>query len=165
MPRIAELLYLMLPAYLANMTPPFTRFWHGWNAPVNERWLGSHKTVVGALAGILVAVAAAFAQSRIDWTGSVVDYGEWPIVGLLLGIGAIGGDIVKSFCKRRMKIAPGRRWIPADQLDFGVGSLILISVLIHLSWIEIAEILAITFAGDILVNQIAYRLHIRDTAW
>lgn len=163
--RIAELLYLMLPAYLANMTPPFTRFWHGWNAPVNEHWLGSHKTVVGALAGIVVAVAAAFVQSRIGWTGSLVDYREWLLIGLLLGAGAMGGDIVKSFFKRRMKIAPGSRWIPADQLDFGVGAIILISVLIQLSWIDVAEILAITFAGDILINQVAFRLRIRDTAW
>ncbi|MGZ7032289.1 MAG: CDP-archaeol synthase [Thermoanaerobaculia bacterium] len=165
MTHIAELLYLMVPAYLANMTPPFTRFWHGWNAPVNERWLGSHKTVVGALAGIFVALVAAFVQSRIDWTGSLVDYDRWPLVGMLLGIGAIGGDIAKSFFKRRMKIAPGGRWIPADQLDFGIGALILISALVRLSWIDIAEILAITFVGDILVNQIAFRLHIRDTAW
>ncbi len=165
MARIAELLYLMVPAYLANMAPPFTRFWRGWNAPVNERWLGSHKTVVGALAGILAGLVAAFVQSRIDWSGSLVDYHRWPLVGMLLGLGAIGGDIAKSFFKRRMKIAPGGRWIPADQLDFGIGALILISVLVRLSWADIAEILAITFVGDILVNQIAFRLHIRDTAW
>lgn len=165
MSRITELLYLMMPAYLANMTPPFTRFWHGWNAPVSERWLGSHKTVVGALAGILVALGAAFVQSRMDWTGSLVDYRQWPLIGLLLGAGAIGGDILKSFFKRRMKIAPGGRWIPADQLDFGIGALILISPLAHLSWTDVAAILAITFAGDILINHVAFRLHIRDTAW
>ncbi len=80
--------------------------------PISERWLGSHKTVIGADAGISVALIAAFVQSRIQWSGSLVDYDRWPLIGLLLGAGAIGGDMVKSFFKRRLKIAPGDRWIP-----------------------------------------------------
>jgi CDP-2,3-bis-(O-geranylgeranyl)-sn-glycerol synthase len=163
--RIAELLYLMAPAYLANMAAPFARFWRGWNRPISERWLGSHKTVVGGVAGISAALIAAFVQSRIHWRGSIVDYDRWTLVGLLLGVGAIGGDMAKSFVKRRVKIAPGDRWIPADQLDFGIGALLLIAQVAGLSWIDAAVILAITFVGDILVNQVAFRLHIRDTAW
>lgn len=163
--RIAQLLYLMLPAYLANMTPPFARFWRGWNRPISERWLGSHKTVVGGVAGVAVALVTAFVQSRIQWRGSIVNYDGWPLIGLLLGAGAIGGDMAKSFFKRRLKIAPGERWIPADQLDFGIGALLLIAPISALSWIDAAVILAITFAGDILVNQVAFRLGIRDTAW
>jgi len=27
--RLLELVYFMLPAYVANMSPPFTRFWRG----------------------------------------------------------------------------------------------------------------------------------------
>lgn len=165
MGRVAELLYLMSPAYLANMAAPFARFWNGWNRPISERWLGSHKTVVGAVAGISVALIVAFVQSRIQWRGSIVDYDRWPLIGLLLGAGAIGGDMAKSFFKRRVKIAPGDRWIPADQLDFGIGALVLIAPISGLSWIDGTVILAITFLGDILVNQIAFRLHIRDTAW
>jgi CDP-2,3-bis-(O-geranylgeranyl)-sn-glycerol synthase len=163
--RVAELLYLMSPAYLANMSAPFVRFWKGWNRPISERRLGSHKTVVGAVAGISVALISAFVQSRIQWRGSLVDYDRWPLIGLLLGVGAIGGDILKSFFKRRLKIAPGDRWIPADQLDFGVGALLLMAPIASLSWIDATVILAITFVGDILVNQVAFRLHIRDSAW
>ena len=110
-------------------------------------------------------MVAAFAQSRVQWHGSIVDYDRCPFIGLLLGVGAIGGDIVKSFFKRCMKIAPGGRWIPADQLDFGIGALILISSMAHLLWLDVAIVLAITFVGDIIVNQIAFKLRIRDTAW
>lgn len=163
--RVAELLYLMSPAYLANMIAPFARFWKGWNRPISERWLGSHKTVVGAVAGISVALIATFVQSRIQWRGSLVGYDHWPLMGLLLGAGAIGGDTLKSFFKRRLKIAPGGRWIPADQLDFGIGALLLIAPMAGLSLSDAAIVLAITFVGDILVNQVAFRLRIRDTAW
>ena len=165
MTRIVQLIYLMLPAYLANMTPPFTRFWRGWNRPVSERLFGSHKTVVGAVAGILVALITAWLQSRIAWDGNLIDYARWPLVGLLLGVGAIGGDIIKSYFKRRLKIPPGARWIPADQVDFVSGALVLVSSIARISLVDALIILAITFFGDILVNQIAFRLHLRDTAW
>ena len=163
--RVVQLLYLMAPAYFANMTPPFTRFWSGWNRPISERWLGSHKTVIGALSGVIVAVATAVVQGRIGWQGGIVDYQRWPVIGLLLGVGAIGGDIAKSYFKRRLGIAPGGRWVPADQLDFVIGAVALIAPLARFTLLDVATILAISFVGDLAVNQIAFRLGIRETMW
>lgn len=163
--RAVQLLYLMAPAYLANMTPPFVRFWHGWNRPICERWLGSHKTVVGAASGIFVAMATASVQRAIAWDGSLIPNARWPLVGLLLGIGAIGGDAIKSFAKRRVGIVPGQRWIPFDQLDFVVGALALVAAWAALSWADVGVVLVLSFGGDIAVNQIAYRLGIRETKW
>ena len=163
--HIAQLVYLMAPAYLANMTPPFVRFWPGWNRPISERWLGSHKTVVGGVAGVVTALLVAFVQARVAWAGSLVDYAHWPLIGALLGVGAIGGDAAKSFLKRRRGIPAGARWIPADQLDFVVGALVLIQAIARLSWADIALTCAFTFVGDIVVNQVAFRLGVRDTAW
>jgi CDP-2,3-bis-(O-geranylgeranyl)-sn-glycerol synthase len=163
--RVGQLLYLMAPAYLANMAPPFARFWTGWNRPISERWLGSHKTVVGAVAGLGVAMIAALLQARIHWSGGVVDYARWPLIGLLLGGGAVSGDLAKSFVKRRLGIAPGARWIPADQLDFVIGALALIAPLANFSLWDITITLAITFVGDVMVNQLAFRFGVRNTAW
>jgi hypothetical protein len=67
MRHVVQLMYLMLPAYLANMTPPFARYWTGWNHPFSRRWLGAHKTVVGFCAGGVVAVAVTFMQSAVNW--------------------------------------------------------------------------------------------------
>jgi CDP-2,3-bis-(O-geranylgeranyl)-sn-glycerol synthase len=163
--RLTQLVYLMAPAYVANMTPPFSRFWPGWNRPISERLLGSHKTVIGALGGVLAAVITAGIQAKAHWRGASIDYTHWPIVGLLLGVGAIGGDVVKSFIKRRMNIPPGGRWIPADQLDFSIGALALIAPMARLSLSDIGLVLLVTFVGDIGVNHVAYKLGIRDTAW
>jgi len=163
--RLVQLVYLMAPAYLANMAPPFLRFWGGWNPPINSRSLGSHKTVLGAFCGLAAAFTTTFAQSRVQWHGNLVDYAHWPMIGLLIGTGAIGGDVVKSFLKRRRGIVAGARWIPADQLDFAVGALLLIQPRAHLRGTDIALILAFTFVGDIVVNQVSFRLGIRDTAW
>ena len=70
--HLAKLIYLMAPAYTANMAPPFVRYWTGWNRPISERWLGAHKTVIGFAAGVLAAVLVTYLQSRIAWEGSLV---------------------------------------------------------------------------------------------
>jgi CDP-2,3-bis-(O-geranylgeranyl)-sn-glycerol synthase len=155
----------MAPAYAANMAPPLTRYWTGWNRPISERWLGSHKTLVGFGLGVAAALAGAFVQSRIAWSGSLVDYAHWPWLGLALGVGALGGDSLKSLLKRARGMPPGERWVPADQLDFALGALLLVWPWARLTWTDAVLVLAITFPLDVAVNRIAYRLGIRDTPW
>jgi CDP-2,3-bis-(O-geranylgeranyl)-sn-glycerol synthase len=163
--RILQCLYLMLPAYFANMTPPFVRFWKGWNRPINQRLLGTHKTIVGFLAGIVVAVATTYVQSRINWNGSLVAYSHWFFLGLAFGFGAMGGDSIKSLLKRRRAIAPGSSWIPMDQLDFVVGALLAISPWVRLAWLDVIAILIISFLADIVINHLAFWLGIRQSKW
>ena len=153
----------MAPAYLGNMAAPFVKYWKGWNRPISERWLGAHQTVAGFLLGVIVALGTAFLQSAIDWKGSLVDYANWPALGLALGIGAPGGDALKSLVKRARGIAPGKPWVPFDQLDFAVGALALVWPWATLGWSDVLLILAFTFVADIVVNQASYRLGIRDT--
>jgi CDP-2,3-bis-(O-geranylgeranyl)-sn-glycerol synthase len=163
--RLLELVYFMLPAYVANMSPPFTRFWHGWNAPINRRLLGDHKTVVGFALGVAMGVAAAFVQSRIDWERSLWPASSWLAVGVAMGFGAMAGDSAKSFVKRRIGVAPGKPWIPFDQLDFPIGALLLAWPLVTLSWTDAAIVLVFTFVADIAVNHVSFWLKIRDTRW
>ena len=166
MEHLAQLLYFMAPAYVANMAPPFLKFWSGWNRPISARWLGTHKTVLGFAAGVAAGLATAGAQAAIDWQGNFVDYrGAWPWIGLALGGGALTGDALKSLLKRRCGIAPGSRWIPADQLDFVFGALLFSAPLVHLGWRDIAAIAAVSFAGDVAVNHASFALGIRDTRW
>ena len=163
--RLAQLLYLMLPVYLANMAPPFVKFWHGWNPPISAPLLGSHKTVVGFAAGIAVAVAVTLIQSRLRWQGSLLAPDDWLGAGFAAGFGAMAGDSLKSFFKRRLRIGPGERWIPFDQLDFIVGGLVALSFFVRLEWSDIAWICAISFVGDLLVNQLSFYLGMKETRW
>jgi CDP-2,3-bis-(O-geranylgeranyl)-sn-glycerol synthase len=165
MPRIVQLAYLMLPAYLANMAPPFTRYWPGWNRPISRKWLGDHKTVVGFGAGLTVAMAATFVQSKLNWHAGLLPYAEWPLLGLAFGVGAMGGDSLKSFVKRLKGIPPGRPWIPMDQLDFVVGSLLLVMPIARVEWPDIVIIIFVSFAGDIVVNHLSFALGIRESEW
>ena len=77
----------------------------------------------------------------------------------------MAGDSAKSFLKRRVGIPPGESWILFDQLDFVIGALVLTWGRAHLSLLDGALILALSWAGDVLVNHLSYWLGIRDTKW
>lgn len=162
---IAQLLYAMAPAYAANMTPPFVKYWPWWNRPISSRVLGAHKTVVGFVAGVIVAIAIVYVQYRVAWSGSLVRVEHWLTVGLLFGVGAMGGDALKSAIKRRIGLPPGARWIPADQLDFVIGSIALVWPFAAFTWSDVALVLALTFAGHIAVDHVGYWLGVRDSKW
>ena len=163
--KVFQLLYLMLPAYAANMAPPFVKYWRGWNRPLNRRLLGEHKTIVGFMLGVLAALLVAYAQSCIGWNGNLVDYSNGSVLGLALGFGAMGGDSLKSLFKRARGIPPGQSWMLADQLDFVLGAMIMVWPWARLDWMDAAVILTLSFIGDIAVNHIACWLGIRDTRW
>jgi len=155
----------MLPVYFANMAPPFVEYWSGWNRPISQRWLGEHKTVMGFLLGMAVATMTAFVQSLIAWRDGLAQYDRWLALGLACGIGGLAGDALKSLVKRRLGIAPGKSWLPADQLDFVIGGLAALSFFVTLKPVDVALILAVSFLGDIGVNHLSFQLGIRDTKW
>jgi CDP-2,3-bis-(O-geranylgeranyl)-sn-glycerol synthase len=162
---VIQLLYFMAPAYAANMAPPFVRYWRGWNRPISRRWLGAHKTVLGFTLGVLAAVTTTFIQSRIAWEGALVASGHWAALGLRFGVGAMTGDIAKSFAKRRAGVAPGDRFVPWDQLDFVLGALALVWGAAALSRADVVTIVLLSVAGHVLVNHLGYWLGIRDVKW
>jgi CDP-2,3-bis-(O-geranylgeranyl)-sn-glycerol synthase len=163
--RVVQLLYFMAPPYAANMAPPFVRYWKGWNRPISRRWLGTHKTVLGFGLGVVAAITVTFIQSRLAWEGALVDYEHWAALGLRFGVGAMAGDVAKSFLKRRAGITPGDAWIPWDQVDFVLGALALVWGAAALSWADLALILLLSVAGHVLVNHLGYWLGIRDVRW
>lgn len=137
---IAQALWLILPAYAANGAAvlvgggkpiDFGRKWRD-----GRRILGDGKTWRGLFCGSLMGSIVGFSQAIVGkylemegLNALDLDYFEGfplmiPIV-LSLCTGALLGDIVESFFKRRMGKERGEDWIPFDQLDFVVGALLL----------------------------------------
>jgi len=165
---VLSLVYFMLPAYVANMAPVFSRF-SPWNAPLDfnlklgrKRLFGSHKTVVGTLFGLIAAVVISFIQFKFF---GLVHSDGWLLLGLLLGGGALFGDIVKSLIKRRLNMPPGKPWIPFDEIDFSIGALIAVSFVYFPGWLESFVIIIISALGHIAVNHSAFYLGIRKEKW
>ncbi len=177
---ILSCLYFMVPAYFANMAPVFARgSFKELKVPLDlntrlnkHRIFGKNKTFRGLFFGIILGVITAFGQYLLynfDFFRliSLIDYSNWLLIGFLFGSGAIFGDLVKSFFKRRFDIKPGKPFIPWDQLDFVIGSLVFIYPVSRL-WLPFDKILAIlilSFVLHIIVNHVAYYLKIRKEKW
>jgi CDP-2,3-bis-(O-geranylgeranyl)-sn-glycerol synthase len=155
----------MAPAYLANMAPPFVRYWRGWNRPVNQALFGAHKTWMGFGLGVGAAVLTAGLQAAVDWPGAIADYGRWLTLGLLFGTGAMVGDLLKSFFKRRVGIEPGRPWVPFDQCDFVLGALVFTGRRAELSAWDVVLIVGLSALGHVVVNHAGYWLGVRPSRW
>ena len=97
---------------------------------------------------------------------SLINYNEYSLLlGFLLAIGAMFGDLIESFIKRRLNILPGQRFIPWDQLDFVIGALILSYFIVPLSFIDIILILIISFILHIIFNHLGYYLKVNKNKW
>lgn len=171
-------IYLMLPAYAANMAPVWFKNAFSWMAvPLDrgalfrgEPLFGSHKTLRGVVTGIVLAMAVAFVQYLLRTIPffqqlSLADYGQWLALGFLMGSGALIGDLIKSFIKRRVGIQPGKPFIPFDQVDFVAGALLLSYPLIHPPWEIVAASFVLSFVLHIVTNHVAFWLKIRQEKW
>ena len=169
--------YLMLPAYFANMAPVITRRISLFNFPVDfgrqiggKPILGRNKTFRGLFFGIIFALFVAFMQSLLYKTDffkgiSFIDYNNWLLFGLLMGSGALIGDLAKSFFKRRLGLKPGATFVPFDQTDFVVGALLFIMPMLKVTLRVFLVTFALSFVLHIAVNHIAYYSKIRDEKW
>lgn len=88
------------------------------------------------------------------------------INGMLIGLGAILGDLVESFLKRRLRIKSGKSLPIFDQIDFIVGAWIAIIVLYpETSWKYFIIALLITPVLHLIANIIAYKLKMKKVWW
>lgn len=165
--------YFMLPAYFANMAPVIVKdCCNKLAVPIDfgKNIFGNNKTFRGFIFGILFAIVIVYLQFllyRFNFFKdlSFFNYSNWFILGFLFGFGALFGDLIKSFIKRRLHIKPGGRFIPWDQLDFVFGALIFVGFVVDLTFKMLLMIIVISFVGHILVNHSAYYLGIRKEKW
>ncbi len=166
----------MLPAYLPN--PAAALF--GGGAPIDagrnysdgRRLFGDGKTWRGLLFGILAGIGIGLVQI---WLSGTYDISVLPrhtfTSVILLAAGALLGDLVKSFFKRRVGKDRGAKWPVADQYDLVAGSLLLILVVDPawtLSSITLPVFIAILIITPILhrsVNIIGYLMKVKEVPW
>ncbi|HTF89558.1 MAG TPA: CDP-archaeol synthase [Planctomycetota bacterium] len=177
MKLLLEVLWFLLPMTAANMAPVFARhLLPTWDWPVDggrefreARIFGSHKTWRGIVFGILAAALVSWLQSMVHerWSLAreigVLDYGMHPLVyGALLGAGALGGDLLKSFAKRRVGVPPGKSWIPFDQVDWMIGGLAVAALLTKLEIVFAGVALLVALGGTLLVRYVGYLIRLND---
>lgn len=173
-------LWFFLPAGLANAAPVFAKsipYLNRLNYPMDfgknfkgARILGSNKTWRGFLFGVFIAVITILLQKWLythnGWlqqTISTVNYNDVSIwLGVLLGVGALAGDAVESFFKRRAKIPSGQSWFPLDQIDYIIGGILLSSLVVQLDASYNIAILLVWFALHLISSYIGYLLGLKE---
>lgn len=164
-------LYFILPAYIANTFPVLLgRLRLPFGFPINTKLFGSHKTWRGFYAGYLGAIITLSIQLQFQNKGmyfGILNYQEINIFfyAFLFGVGAISGDLIKSFFKRRLGIKPGRPWFPFDQLDLVIGSLAFLAPFYQLPWSNVLVIMIATPLLHLATNSAAYALGLKKVWW
>lgn len=169
--------YLMLPAYFANMAPVIVKRINLFAFPIDfgkqiskKPILGKNKTFRGLFFGVVFAIITAYFQYLFYGMESFKNisffsYQNWLLLGFLMGLGALTGDLAKSLIKRRLGINPGEKFVPFDQTDFVIGSLVFIMPIFSLTFKIFIASLLLSFVLHIIVNHLAFYLKIRNEKW
>jgi len=158
---IASAIWFILPAYFANAAPVLL----GGGAPLDmgkkfldgRRIFGDGKTIRGFACGLVVGTIVGILQGIAG-----AQLKEYLLLGFLLALGALLGDLASSFIKRRLGIERGGAAPGLDQLSFVVVALLLASPVNLPSWQVIAVILIITPPIHLATNFIGYKLGLKD---
>ncbi|HET6925113.1 MAG TPA: CDP-archaeol synthase [Candidatus Saccharimonadales bacterium] len=179
--NIALAFWFFLPPALANATPigvaalPYVK---RWDAPMDfgksfQGWriLGPHKTWRGLIAGMLSSTIALWLQQlaydHTGWGASIghgVPYNTLPtlVLGPLFGLGALGGDAIKSFFKRRRGTPSGATWLPFDQLDYVVGGTVVSLPFVVLAWPVYVWILVLWFGIHFIASYLGWKAGLKQ---
>ncbi len=173
-------IYFMLPAYVANLSG----LAFGGGTPVDGgreckdgrrligngvTWKGfANGTILGTLVGAILGIIGTFFGDLSVLTSGIIDlpvYGSFVgglSLGFLMAFGALLGDAVGSFIKRRIGLQSGEPAPIMDQLDFVVGALVLSLLVVNISWEFFFIIAILTLILHLGSNMIAYLLGIKD---
>ncbi|MBS3105897.1 CDP-2,3-bis-(O-geranylgeranyl)-sn-glycerol synthase [Candidatus Woesearchaeota archaeon] len=174
---ILKCFYFMLPAYFANMAPVIVKKIDLFAFPVdfnkqisNKPIFGRNKTFRGLIFGVIFSIIVAYIQFLLYGVEffnviSFIDYNNWLLFGFLMGSGALTGDLIKSFFKRRLGLKPGAKFIPFDQTDFVIGALVFTMPIFNLTLKIFITSLLLSFILHIIVNHIAFHMKIRNEKW
>lgn len=110
---------------------------------------GASKTWRGLVAALLLTPLASVLLGYSPWLGAVV------------GLGAMAGDLLSSFLKRRMGIAPSGRALGLDQVPEALIPALLAVPMLDLDLGALLLAVALFAVLERLLSRILYRLHIR----
>jgi CDP-2,3-bis-(O-geranylgeranyl)-sn-glycerol synthase len=183
---LIRVLWVLTPVYAANALATLPRgrgppMDFGRNAWDGRRMLGPSKTWSGFLFGTLAAVPIVLLQAWLiliappnlqlvpQYAPTVID--ALPVAFLLTG-GALTGDALGSFIKRRLDFGSGARVIGLDQLPFVLFPLALglwlypsIFVPTFFSLEALLWVLLLTVGLHTLFNWIGFKIGTKKVPW
>ena len=176
--NLVEAFWIVIPAYSANGLAPLAKFSGKHPVDFGKRLkdgrpvFGSGKTwegsIIGVVMGMLIGSIMGLAFYFLPWGLSPVPLSiapMGPVLGFMLGFGAISGDIFKSFIKRRIGFERGRTLPIVDQLDFILGSLLFASLVVPIKINWVILLVVVTPLFHLSANYMAYLLGVKKEPW
>ncbi len=169
--EMARAIWLFLPAGFANMAPLFIPSVHPIDGHRNwfdgKQLFGNGKTWEGLLfavgVGGLVGFFMGAVQAAYGLGSSFIQM--TPKLGLAIGLGAMLGDLTKSFFKRRAGLKRGDPAFPIDQLDFVIGGLIAASFFVEINPVWVLILVIVIPVLHRILNIEAHRMHKKEESW
>ncbi len=177
-------IWLTLPAYIANPSAVLFKgkkpMDFGKKLRDGNRILGDGKTwrgfFGGALCGIIIgSVQLGVAYQFDEKAWGLGDLHNALLIISILAFGALCGDTLGSFLKRRMGKARGEKMPGLDQYDFLIGAWVLL-LLFRATWfvnhfiydLHILALITVIILTPLLhrvVNILGYKLGKKDVPW
>ena len=111
---------------------------------------GKSKTMRGIVASLAMTVALAPIVG-LAW-----------MIGLVVGITAMAGDLLSSFIKRRLDLPPSSKATGLDQVPESLLPLLACRAWVDLSAADIALAVGVFFVGEVVLARLFYALKLRD---
>lgn len=168
MPILSEVLSAVLffmPAYIANAAP--TIFGGGAALDFGRKFVdgrrvfGNGKTWKGSFVGIFLGTFYKIIENLLGQKQLSAQL----VLAFSLSFGAIFGDIVASFIKRRIGLEKGESAPLLDQLDFVVGGLFFASFFAEIKPERVFMLLLVTPVLHLAVNMLGYVLKKKEVPW
>lgn len=157
--KVFLLIWKVLPAYIANATPLII-VRSGHPIDLNKKFidgkplLGPGKTIEGFFAGFISGTLTGLIQNPSNFMRAFT-----------LSLGAMLGDLLGSFIKRRLSIGRGKPAPFLDQATFIIVALLLSSKFEQYTLGEMFTIILITIPIHLITNIIAYIIGIKRVPW
>ncbi len=124
--------------------------------------------VSGIVLGMLVAKFQVWLYQFPGPKGiSFLNYEQTDIwlFGFLMSAGAVFGDLVFAFIKRRLNIEPGGVFMPFDQTNYVIGAAIFLTFPFKINIMVWVTLFVSTFLLHILINKLGYLLGVHRNKW
>jgi len=178
---LLQCIYFYFPAALANVGAvigKYIPFFKDLNTPIDfgytlrgHRLIGPHKLWGNFLFGILFGTFWGIVKTLVldPFVPNLLVFDltlfQSTFLYFLMSIGAPGGDLLKSLAKRQLGIAPHLPWIPFDEIDHTVTSLVLAHLFFPIPIEIIITTIVLFFFLHIIANLIGFFLKIKSVPY